>query len=46
MLSDLADPTIDLHQKGLVAEIPDTVFIPDTDVEAWVDEMVKIVFER
>jgi hypothetical protein len=42
----LADPTIDLHQKGLVAEIPDTVFIPDTDVEAWVDEMVKIVFER
>jgi hypothetical protein len=46
VLSDLADPTIDLHQKGLVAEIPDTVFIPDTDVEAWVDEMVKIVFER
>ena len=46
VLSDLADPTIDLHQKGLVAEIPDTVFIPDTDAEAWVDEMVKIVFQR
>jgi len=45
VLSDLADPTIDLHQKGLVAEIPDTVFIPDIDAEAWVDEMVKIVFE-
>jgi hypothetical protein len=45
VLSDLADPTIDLHKKGLAAEIPDTVFIPEIDTQAWVDEMVKIVFE-
>ena len=45
VLSDLADPTIDLHRKGLVAEIPDTVFIPETDTEILVDEMVKIVFK-
>jgi hypothetical protein len=45
VLSDIADPKIDLHAKGLVAEIPDTVFIPDEDVEAWVESMVDIVFE-
>ena len=45
VLSDLANPSIDLHAKGLVAEIPDTVFIADEDAEAWVDEMVKVVFD-
>lgn len=44
VLADLADPSIDLHAKGLVAEIPDTVFIEDADVEAWVDAMVEVVF--
>jgi hypothetical protein len=45
VLSDIADPKIDLHAKGLVAEIPGTVFIPEDDVESWVDSMVEIVFE-
>ena len=44
VLSDLADPAIDLHAKGLVAEIPNTYFIEDSDVEGVVDTMVDIVF--
>lgn len=44
VLADLADSTIDLHSKGLVAEIPDTVFISDADSEAWVNQMVEIIF--
>jgi len=44
VLSDIADPTIDLHAKGLVAEIPNTKFIEDNLIESTVDEMVEIVF--
>lgn len=45
VLSDIADPTIDLHAKGLVAEIPNTYFIQDIDIDETVNEMVKIVFD-
>jgi hypothetical protein len=44
VLSDIADPTVDLHAKGLVAEIPNTYFIEDHDIEEAVNEMVTIVF--
>jgi hypothetical protein len=44
VLSDIADPTVDLHAKGLVAEIPNTYFIEDGDIEEAVNEMVTIVF--
>ncbi|CAN2190955.1 hypothetical protein MCEMRE182_00515 [Candidatus Nanopelagicaceae bacterium] len=44
VLSDIADPTVDLHAKGLVAEIPNTYFIEDADIEESVNEMVTIVF--
>jgi hypothetical protein len=44
VLSDIADPTVDLHAKGLVAEIPNTYFIEDADIEEAVNEMVTIVF--
>ena len=44
VLSDIADPTIDLHAKGLVAEIPNTYFIEEDSIESVVDEMVEIVF--
>jgi hypothetical protein len=43
-LSDLADPNIDLHAKGLVAEIDNTYFIQESDIEQVVDQMVEIVF--
>jgi len=45
VLSDIADPTIDLHAKGLVAEIPKTYFIEEASIESMVDEMVEIVFD-
>ncbi len=45
VLSDLADPNIDLHAKGLVAEIDNTHFIEDLEIEHVVDEMVEIVFD-
>jgi hypothetical protein len=45
VLADIADPTVDLHAKGLVAEIPNTYFIEDGDVESVVDSMVEIVFD-
>jgi hypothetical protein len=45
VLADIADPTVDLHAKGLVAEIPNTYFIEDSDVESVVDSMVEIVFD-
>jgi len=44
VLSDISDPTIDLHAKGLVAEIPNTFFIESQSIESMVDEMVEIVF--
>lgn len=44
VLSDIADPSVDLHAKGLVAEIPNTYFIEDADIEEAVNEMVTIVF--
>ena len=44
VLSDIADPMVDLHAKGLVAEIPNTYFIEENDIEKSVDEMVSIVF--
>ena len=44
VLADIADPTVDLHAKGLVAEIADTYYIQDSDVDATVDQMVEIVF--
>jgi len=45
VLSDIADPSVDLHAKGLVAEIPNTYFIEDSDVGSAVDSMVEIVFD-
>jgi len=45
VLSDIADPTIDLHAKGLVAEIDNTYFIEGDSIESVVDEMVGIVFK-
>lgn len=45
VLADIADPTVDLHAKGLVAEIPNTYFIEDSDVESFVDAMVEVVFD-
>lgn len=45
VLADIADPTINLYDKGLVAEIPNTYYIADSDLEAVVDEMVEIVFK-
>ena len=44
VLADIADPTINLFDKGLVAEIPKTYFIEESDFESVVDEMVEIVF--
>jgi hypothetical protein len=44
VLADIADPTVDLHAKGLVAEIADTYFIQDSDIDVTVDQMVDIVF--
>jgi hypothetical protein len=45
VLADIADPTVDLHAKGLVAEIPNTYFIQDSDIDVTVDQMVDIVFK-
>ena len=45
VLSDLADPNIDLHAKGLVAEIENTYFIEDEDIDQVVNQMVEIVFD-
>lgn len=44
VLSDIADPSVDLHAKGLVAEIPSTYFIQDIDIDETVNEMINIVF--
>lgn len=46
VLADIADPMISLYEKGLVAEIPKTHFIEESDFESVVDEMVEIVFDR
>jgi len=45
VLSDIADPNIDLHSKGLVAEIGNTYFIEDHDIDQVVNKMVEIVFD-
>jgi len=45
VLSDIADPNIDLHSKGLVAEIGNTYFIEDYDIDQVVNKMVEIVFD-
>jgi len=44
VLSDIADPNIDLHSKGLVADIGNTYFIEDYDIDQVVNKMVEIVF--
>ena len=46
VLSDLANPDIDLFKKGLPAEIEGTYFIPEESRLDWVESMVDVVFER
>ena len=45
VLSNVADPNVNLFDRGLVAEISNTHFIEESDVETVIDEMVDIVFD-